>query len=162
MSLSETRPGFVLKGWHVLAALVAFFAVDIAVNSYFMVIAYKTFPGETSVTPYEDGLAYDSTLKQMHDQAALGWRITAGATDAGRVRVQAFDKAGAPIRGLRMTGLLSRPATETGRRTLALQESAPGVYVASEGVLNGAWDLAVTATDAQGHKAVAERRMVLP
>jgi nitrogen fixation protein FixH len=161
MSLVQTRPGFVLKGWHVLAALLAFFASDIAVNTYFMVIAYKTFPGETSVTPYEDGLAYDSTLRQLSDQRELGWRITAGATDDGHVLVQAFDKAGAPLKGLRISGELLRPATEAGSKTVALREAAPGVYVATEGALKGAWDLNLTALDAQGHKAVAERRLVL-
>ena len=162
MSHAKIRPGFVLKGWHVLVALVAFFATDIAVNTYFMVIAYSTFPGETSVTPYEDGLAYDTALRQLLDQRQLGWRITAGATDIGHVQVRAFDKAGAPLRGLRVTGELLRPATETGRKTVALRETAPGVYVADEGVLNGAWDLNVTALDERGHKAVAERRLVLP
>jgi nitrogen fixation protein FixH len=162
MSLSETRPPFIIRGWHVLIGFIVFFGLVIAVNTVFMVQAYRTFPGETSVTPYEDGLAYDATLKQMRDQKALGWRLTAGASDAGRVQVQAFDKAGAPLRGLRMTGELTRPATETGRKTVALQETAPGVYVAAEGVLNGAWDLNVTALDERGHKAVAQRRLVLP
>jgi nitrogen fixation protein FixH len=162
MSLSETRPAFILKGWHVLVGFVVFFGLVIAVNTVFMVQAYRTFPGETSVTPYEDGLAYDATLKQMRDQKALGWRIAAGVAPSGRVKVEAFDRAGAPLRGLRVSGDLTRPATETGRRTIAFQEAAPGVYVASEGVLNGAWDLDVTALDERGHKAVAERRLVLP
>jgi nitrogen fixation protein FixH len=162
MSLSETRPAFTIKGWHVLAGFIAFFGMVIAVNTIFMIQAYRTFPGETSVTPYEDGLAYDATLRQMRDQRALGWRLTAGVAPSGRVQIEAFDKAGAPLRGLRMTGALTRPATETGRKSVALQETAPGVYVAAEGVMNGAWDLNVTALDERGHKAVAERRLVLP
>jgi nitrogen fixation protein FixH len=162
MSLSESRPSFVLKGWHVLVAILLFFAADIAVNAYFMVIAYKTFPGETSVTPYEDGIAYNSALKQMRDQKALGWRITAGAVEGGQLQVQAFDHAGAPLNGLRVSAELLRPATETGRRTIAMAESAPGVYTASTSALDGAWDMNVTLLDAQGHKAIADRRVVLP
>jgi nitrogen fixation protein FixH len=162
MSLSDTRPAFVLKGWHVLAALLAFFGADIAVNTYFMVVAYKTFPGETSVTPYEDGLAYDSTLSQLHAQQAVGWRIAAGPAGAGQLTVQASDKAGAPLRGLRVAGELLRPATESGRRTVAFKETQPGVYAAAAGPLGGAWDLNLTLTDAQGHKALAQRRLVMP
>jgi nitrogen fixation protein FixH len=162
MSLTASRPAFTIKGWHVLVAFIAFFGLVIAVNTVFMVQAYRTFPGETSVTPYEDGLAYNTTLKQLQDQKALGWRITAGVSPAGRVQVQAFDRAGAPLHGLRMSGELLRPATETGRRMIAFQETAPGVYVAAEGVLSGAWDLSLTALDERGHKAVAERRLVLP
>jgi nitrogen fixation protein FixH len=162
MSLAETRPtGFTLKGWHVLVAILLFFGADIAVNAVFMITAYRTFPGETSVTPYEDGLAYNAAIKQMKDQQALGWRIAAGVNDAGHVQVQALDKAGAPLRGLKASGELLRPATETGRRSVTLRETAPGVYVASAGALTGAWDLDLTLVDAQGHKAVAERRLVL-
>ena len=162
MSLSTTRPAFVLKGWHVLVALLVFFGADIAINTVFMVTAYRTFPGETSITPYEDGLAYNSALAQLHDQESRAWRITAAATDAGQLQVQAYDKAGAPLNALRVSAELLRPATETGRRSVAFHETGPGVYAADTGALNGAWDLNVTLVDAQGHKALAERRLVLP
>ncbi len=162
MSLSQTHPPFVLKGWHVLAALLAFFGADIAVNAYFMITAYRTFPGETSVTPYEDGLAYDDTLNQLHAQEALGWRISAGAADPAHLRVQASDRAGAPLRGLGVSGELLRPATESGRKAMAFKETAPGIYAAAAGPLSGAWDLHLTLIDAHGRKALAERRLVLP
>ena len=47
---------FRLNGWHVLAMLVAFFGVVIAVNVGFAVQAYSTFPGEVTARPYEEGL----------------------------------------------------------------------------------------------------------
>ena len=161
MTLTESRPHFVLKGWHVLIGFLLFFGVDIAVNAAFMISAYRTFPGETSVTPYEDGLAYNAALKQLRDQEALGWRITADRAAPGELLVQASDKAGAPLRGLHITAMLQRPATETGRKVVTFDETAPGVYTAAVGPLVGAWDLNLTAHDEHGHKALAERRLVL-
>lgn len=162
MSLTETRPFFVLRGWHVLVALLAFFGADIAINTVYIVTAYQTFPGETSVTPYEDGLAYDGALKQLHDQEVRGWRITAAAATAGQVQVQAFDKSGAPLRGLKVSGDLIRPATDIGERTIVFRETAPGFYAASAGRLDGAWDIDLTLTGVKGDKALATRRLVLP
>jgi nitrogen fixation protein FixH len=156
------RGGFRIRGWHVLVAFVLFFAIDIAINAVFMVQAYKTFPGETSVTPYEDGLIYNTTLARHRAQAALGWRIAAGPDGQGALRVEVRDRTGAPIRGLRVTALLRRPATETGAHSDRFEETAPGVYLARDGALGGAWDLDVTARDAQGREAAGERRIVTP
>lgn len=162
MNPSLPRPRFVIKGWHVLIGFVLFFGADIAVNTVFMVSAYRTFPGETSVTPYEDGLAYNHALAQQRAQSALGWRLTAGADGANRLRVEAFDRAGAPLKGLHLAAHLQRPATESGGRVTTFDETTPGVYVASPGVLNGAWDVEITAHDSQGHTMLAERRLLQP
>ena len=62
MSLTSESPGFRLNGWHVLAMFVLFFGVDIAVNTGFVIMSVKTFPGEVSVTPYEDGLLHDRAV----------------------------------------------------------------------------------------------------
>ncbi|MCW5759840.1 MAG: FixH family protein, partial [Phenylobacterium sp.] len=74
MSAADTpaRPG--IRGWHVLAGVSAFFAVIIAVDASFAVLAIRTFPGQVSVTPYEDGLLYNRHIAQLEAQARLGWR----------------------------------------------------------------------------------------
>lgn len=162
MSVTETRPHFVLKGWHVLVGFLLFFGADIAVNTIFMVQAYRTFPGEASVTPYEDGLAYNKALAQERAQRALGWKIDAGGDASGALTVQAFDAKGAPLGDLHVVAQLQRPATETGRKVATFSETAPGVYSANVGPLSGAWDLEVTAHDEHGDKALAEHRLILP
>jgi nitrogen fixation protein FixH len=159
---SASRPPFVLKGWHVLIAFVAFFAIDIAVNVNFIMSAYRTFPGETEATPYEDGIKYNQALAQKRAQALLGWRFTAGAGQGGGLRVDAFDRTGAPLHGLTVTAHLRRPATETGERNVALAETAPGTYSASGFTLNGAWDVELTAHGAHGEVASFDRRLVAP
>ena len=163
MTTDTPRPAhFTLKGWHVLVALLVFFGGDIAINTVFMVSAYKTFPGETTLTPYEDGIAFNAALRQKRQQALLGWRLAAGVEGRDQLRVEVVDRTGAPIKGLQVMGKLERPATEDGERTLPLKEVAPGVYSARSGVLKGAWDFEVTAVNSRGDVAKADRRLYQP
>jgi nitrogen fixation protein FixH len=127
----------------------------------FAVLAYRTHPGEVSVTPYEDGLVYNQKLAQLRAQAALGWRAAAGP-EHGKVVVVVEDAARRPIPGLTLTGKLERPATEAGRLTPRFVEVAPGRYEAVEKGLTGAWDLTATAKDAAGHSFELERRLTWP
>jgi len=73
MTTTRQPTGFTLKGWHVLAIFVAFYGVMVAVNTIFIIDAYRTFPGEVSDRPYEDGVAYNQSLRQQAAQAAC-WR----------------------------------------------------------------------------------------
>lgn len=161
MSLVEPRRGFRLTGWHVLAALVVFFGVTIAVDTVMMIDAYHTFPGEVASSPYEEGLAYDSQLDQQRAQAILAWRMTV-ALDGPTVHLTAVDRAGAPLPGLRIVARLERPATEQGRRDFQFHQVSPGVYEAAVAPLTGAWDIRLSAYDAKGHRFDAERRLFAP
>jgi nitrogen fixation protein FixH len=161
MSVMETSEGFRIKGWHVLAGMLAFFGVVTAVNVVFITRAYQTFPGQVSVTPYEDGVTYNRKLAQMSAQSKLGWRASAGVED-GQLTVRMVDKACAPIEGLKLTGRMERPATEAGKITPAFKEIAPGVYQARTAGLAGAWDLTFDASGAQGERFEGERRLSWP
>lgn len=158
----SAHSGFRLGGWHVLAIIVGFFAVVFAVDAGFVVFAYRTFPGQVSSTPYEDGVAYNRKLAQMAAQARLGWTPVASVTADGAVRVEVRDAAGAPVRGLSLVGRLERPATEAGRLKPSFHEAEPGVYVARPGRLIGAWDLTVELTDKARNGFEAERRLTWP
>ena len=138
--------------------LVAFFGVVIAVNVGFVMMAVRTFPGQVSVTPYEDGLVYNRTLRQLALQDHLGWRASAAAAP-DTVAVEVRDRSGAPVAGLAVTGKLERPATEAGRIVLTFHEAAPGRYLARQAGLAGAWDLTASAVDAAGQTFIAERRL---
>lgn len=155
------RGVFRINGWHVLAGVTAFFAVVIGVDASFTVLALRTFPGQVSVTPYEDGLLYNKRIAQLDAQARLGWRAAAQATP-GEVVMDFRDHAGGPLRGLAVTGRLERPATQAGRVTLKFAEVAPGRYVAPTGRLSGAWDLTADAAGPTGGAFTAERRLTWP
>ena len=158
MTARAVKKPFRITGWHVLFSVVAFFGVVIAVDSLFLVLAYRSHPGQVSVRPYEDGLAYNRAVAQRRTQAAIGWSATA-APDAGGVVVEIADAKGEPVTGLELTGLLRRPATETGELPLTFEEAAPGRYRAPAKPAAGAWDVHV---QSQGQVFQAERRLTWP
>ncbi|WP_312164508.1 FixH family protein [Phenylobacterium sp.] len=158
MTVQAARKPFRVTGWHVLISVIAFFGVVIAVDSLFLVLAYRSHPGQVSVTPYEDGLAYNRAVAQRRAQAALGWSATAAPAESGVV-VAIADAGGGPVAGLKLTGLLRRPATEAGEFALTFVETAPGRYHAPVRPAAGAWDVHV---QSQGQVFQAERRLTWP
>lgn len=158
MTARATKKPFRVTGWHVLISVVAFFGVVIAVDSLFLVLAYRSHPGQVSVTPYEDGLTYNRAVAQRRSQAALGWSATAAPGEGGVV-IEIVDADGRPVPGLNLTGLLRRPATEAGEFALTFEEAAPGRYLAPAKPEAGAWDVHV---QSQGQVFQAERRLTWP
>ena len=124
-ALAAEPKGFRLTGWHVLAMICGFFGVIIAVDVGMATMAYRTFSGEVADDPYEAGLLYNRTLAERRIQAALGWTADIALIHGGDLRVTVADKAGRPVDGLKVTAVLERPATETGRETLAFTAAAP-------------------------------------
>ena len=137
-----------ITGWHVLIGVVAFFALIIAVDVVFMVLAYRTFSGQVASNPYEAGLAFNKTLAQREREAALGWAASVETESAGAVVVRVRDRAGQPLDRLSVTGSLARPATEVGKQVLDFKPLGDGRYRATA-KLDGAWDLRATARDVQ-------------
>ena len=158
---SPPAPGeWRLTGWHVLGVVVGFFAIVISLNVWFVTLAYRTFPGQVSRTPYEDGVAYNRRLDRQDAQDRLGWSAFAAA-DADRARVELRDAAGAPLHGLTLSGRLERPATEAGRIDLRFSETAPGRYEAPATGLSGTWDLSFAARG-DGGTFEGARRLTWP
>ena len=66
MNASAARkPGFVLKGWHVLLMLVGFFGFMFVVNGIFLWAAITSFPGEDEQKSYMQGLHYNEIAEIM-------------------------------------------------------------------------------------------------
>lgn len=158
---AAARRPFRIRGWHVLAGISTFFALVIAVDATFTVLAIRTFPGQVSVTPYEDGLLYNRHIAQLEAQDRLGWRAAAAA-EPGQAVITFRDRNGRPLSGLTITGKLERPATETGRIALRFTDVGGGRYLAPAGRLTGAWDLTAEAHGQTGAAFIAERRLTWP
>jgi nitrogen fixation protein FixH len=113
-SPSAPRVPFTVKGWHVAAGVVAFFAIVIGVDAAFLTLAYRTHPGQVAARPYEAGLIYNAELERQRAQEALGWR----AGRRGARRMASGAAAGSrrqAVEGPEVTATLLRPATEQGR-----------------------------------------------
>ena len=158
----------VLRGWHVLTGLVAFFGAVIAVNVYFAFAAVATFPGEDVTHPYIQGLEYNRTLAEHRAQHAQGWRATAGlerGADGALLAIALRQPNGAPLTGAHLVGALRWPADVHRDRALAFQEPSPGRYVAKLAHLaEGDWDLRARATARDGRNLdfEADLRWPLP
>ncbi|WP_309627427.1 FixH family protein [Brevundimonas sp.] len=159
-SARPARPPFTVKGWHVGAAVTAFFALVIGVDAGFLVLAYRSHPGQVAARPYETGLIYNAELERLRAQDALGWRAGAAAR-AGGLDVLLQDRSGRPLTGLRVSATLQRPATEQGRTELSLNEGEAGQY-AVDRTLSGTWDARIVAVDGAGQRFIAERRLTWP
>jgi nitrogen fixation protein FixH len=145
---AASPPAKPITGWHVLIAIVVFFAVVIGVDTFFMIKAYGTFSGQVASNPYEAGLAFNQTLALRQREAALGWSASVLKVDEDTVVVRLVDRAGAALDRLSLTGALERPATETGRQVLDFKPLGDGRYQA-RGRLDGAWDLRATARNSR-------------
>ncbi len=137
--------GFTIKGWHVLAAMVAFFGIIIAMNTVFMTFAFKTFPGEETRRSYVQGLEYNRVIEARRAQAELGWTASTNLT-AEFALVEILDATGQPVTGLRLVGTLQHPADMNQDRELTFTEIRSGVYAAgADNLPEGQWTLAARA-----------------
>lgn len=131
----------VLRGWHVLAGLLGFFGVIIAVNAAFITLAVRTFPGEDVRRSYTQGLNYNETLAARRAQAALAWNISA-AFEAGNVVITITDRDAAPVDGAKIEASLLWPTNARFDHDLAFTQTGPGRYAAAvSDMQDGRWRL---------------------
>ncbi|MBL8538579.1 MAG: FixH family protein [Hyphomonadaceae bacterium] len=145
MNAAQKRP-VELKGWHVLAAMLAFFGLVIAVNVVFAVFAINSFPGEDVRRSYLQGIQYNDTLAQRRAQAALGWRadvrFVEGSGGDAALEVALFDREGHPIDGVVLNGALQWPTDARRDQAIEFRHVGSGRYVAAlPSLTEGRWRL---------------------
>lgn len=155
-----------LSGWHVLAALLAFFAAIIAINIAFAVAAVQTFPGEDEQRSYTQGLHYNDVLAERRAQAEVGWRARSElltAADGVQLAVDLRDRQGAPIENANINATLRWPPSQSGDRVVTFEPQGGGRYVARIGALDaGRWDLRARAQDQSGNALNFEAELTWP
>jgi nitrogen fixation protein FixH len=161
-SLASPRP---LTGRKVLFMLVAFFGVVIGVNMIMMKFAIQTLPGTEVDSAYSASLAYESEIAAAHDQNVRNWKVDAriGHDSGGGVTVQveARDKNGTPMSGLKFQGRFERPIDRRADKPVTLAEVGIGIYRGNAaGIAPGQWDL-VLEGEAAGRRMFLSRNRVL-
>lgn len=138
-----------IKGWHVLAGMIAFFGVIFAVNGVFLYQALSTHTGVIASEPYRKGLAYNERIAEEARQLELGWRDELTLAPAGdRVTLKLTDSAGRPVGGLKIAGLIGRPSTTEHDIQLELGEQPAGIYAATVPALAaGTWLVSLEASE---------------
>jgi nitrogen fixation protein FixH len=154
-----------LTGRKVLAMLITFFGVVIGVNVTMAKLAIKTLPGTEVDSAYTASLGYEKEIAAAHDQNARHWQVDAhiqrGADGGATLQVEAHDKSGRPMTGLKFQGRLERPTDKRADLPVELAEVGIGIYRGSAPqVAPGQWDL-VLEGDAAGQRMFLSKNRVL-
>ena len=102
MSMASTQKE--IKGGHVLAMLLAFFGVIIAVNMVMAYFANSTWSGLVVENGYVASQNFDENLAKAKAQEALGWDV-GFAFNKSSVKVTFTDAKGAKIDNLNLASI---------------------------------------------------------
>lgn len=123
---------FRFTGWHMLATMVLFFGVVIAVNVTMATLATRTFGGVVVENSYVASQEFNGWLKAARAQDRLGWTATVQNID-GRLVVDS--RAGGAV----ATAIARHPLGRLPDVALRFTETAPGRYVATTRLPAGRW-----------------------
>ena len=131
---------------------VGFMLIVIAVNATMVYFAEHTFSGLDTDSYYQEGVQYNSALKEGAASTALGWTAKADIQpngDSRRLHLWITDKRGLPVTGLKVSVHVVRPVSTAYDQLLALHpsETEQGVYVGEVHLPGpGSWELRISAT----------------
>ncbi|HVI66531.1 MAG TPA: FixH family protein [Bradyrhizobium sp.] len=160
--ISERR----LTGRKVLAMLIAFFGIVIGVNVTMAKLAIKTLPGTDVDSAYTASLGYEKEILAARDQSARNWKVDAHierlAGGAALLQVEARDRDGRPVTGLKFQGRFERPTDKRADLAIALAEVGIGIYRGRlDAVAPGQWDLVLEGDNASGRMFLSKNRVLL-
>ena len=136
-------------GKHMLASIVAFFAVIVGVNLLMAYLASSTWSGLVVENGYVASQSFARDLAKAQAQEAMGWRVAMNHA-ADRVTVSFTGRGNRKLEGLTVIGQLRRPATAKLDQALTFASAGPGLYEASAALKPGVWEVDVDAADAAG------------
>ncbi len=127
-------------GWHMLAMMVGFFGVVIAVNLTMARIAIGSFGGVVVENSYVASQEFNDWLDAAEAQQALGWDVETIWREDGRLALQVV---GAPV-GLSATATARHPLGHLPTRELVFEQISSGEYVSTEELPQGRWTVRFT------------------
>ena len=131
-----------LKGHHVLAMILAFFGVIIAVNFVMAYLANSTWSGLVVENGYVASQNFDKNLAKAKAQEALGWDV-GFAFDKSSVKITFADAKGQKIDSLNLTGRLQRTVTDKEDQVLTFGWMGSGTYSAPARLAPGLWEVEI-------------------
>lgn len=129
-------------GWHMLAMMVAFFGVVIAVNLTMARIAIGSFGGVVVENSYVATQEFNGWLEQAERQEQLGWDITGNLREDGHVAVTAIGTPDA----VTLAAWARHPLGAADERQLVLERQADGTFLSTQALPEGRWVLRLIAT----------------
>ncbi len=126
-------------GWHMLAVMVAFFGVVIAVNVTMMTVARGSFGGIVVENSYVASQEFNGWLRAARAQEALGWQVDSAVAPDRSVTVSVIG-ASDP---LAVTAMARHPLGRLPDQALTFRRTADGRYVSSAPLPEGRWTLRI-------------------
>jgi nitrogen fixation protein FixH len=137
-----------LRGIHVFWGVAVFFGLMIAVQTFFVVQAVTTFPGEEVEKSYMQGVDYNRTLERRAMQRSLGWTAQAGIEADSTLVVRLHDASAQPLRALEVVARARHPGSP--ENEIALVERRAGEYAAPITTSRGRLKLEIEARRGEG------------
>ncbi|MBI1181275.1 MAG: cytochrome oxidase [Alphaproteobacteria bacterium] len=148
-------------GRKMLAVVVSFFAVVIAVNIFLAVAANETWTGLVVENSYVASQHFNEELADARRQQGLGWHAALSYADGG-LRLQMTDSQGLPLPDMTVTAVVQRPTHEGEDRQLTLAAKTGGLYVATAALPAGTWNAEIVAVDRLGRHYRRDFRLWVP
>lgn len=125
-------------GRHMLAVMIAFFGVVIAVNVVMATLAAKTFSGTVVDNSYVASQQFNRWLAEGRAQERLGWNARLAVGDDRHVQVALSDRTG-PIDGAEVHAIARHPLGRAQDLAFSFRASGAGVYVSDRPLPVGRW-----------------------
>lgn len=125
-------------GRHMLAIMLAFFGVIIAVNLFMATMANRSWTGLVVKNSYVASQQFNRKREEGRAQAALGWTTTLEVRD-GRVAYGIVDAAGKAVPLGKVTAIFRRPASESEDTSLTLEPAGAGRFAVAQPIRDGVW-----------------------
>jgi nitrogen fixation protein FixH len=139
-------------GWHMLATMIGFFGVVIAVNVLMASDAIRTFGGTVVDNSYVATMEYNRWLAEGRQQERDGWRATPAADRAGAVSLD-LSRAGRAVDGAVVDVVANHPVGLMAERRFRLRPLGQGRYRSDIPLPHGRWLIRILVRSGNGSAA---------
>jgi nitrogen fixation protein FixH len=144
MTTPSTTPSRPFTGWHMLAVMIAFFGVIVAVNVTMATLALTSWTGLVVQNSYVASQEFNDRAAAGRAQAALGWDGRLAYAD-GMLRFALVGENGAAVDVTGVQVKLGRPAYEADDSELVLAPNGDGSFGGAVALGDGQWIVRVSA-----------------
>lgn len=127
-------------GRHMLATMLGFFGVVIAVNVTMAVLATRTFGGTVVDNSYVASQRFNRWLAEGRAQERLGWEARLGLDERRHVRVALSDRIGA-LGGVEVDAVARHPLGRQGDVALHFRPAGRGLFLSDGPLPAGRWQV---------------------
>lgn len=147
-------------GRHMLAIMVAFFGVIIAVNLTMAYFARSSWTGFVVENTYVASQQFNRKAAEGRAQAALGWKPELTIT-GGEIRYRLIDDGGKIVAASEVTANFRRPVSDAQDQELVLAIQPDGAFSAPVDLGDGAWIVEIHSEAGTDHPYRDVRRLSL-